>query len=107
MEFNQHREYGSDVTVILKESDATKLFRRMTGPIVLKFYAEWCGACGDDIEGFSEAATRNKGRTAFFAVNVDHCSAACEIFGVEAMPAYFRFHRLQPLKFEDVDLEDL
>jgi thioredoxin 1 len=77
-------------------------------PIVIDFWAEWCGPCKMLSPVYEQAAARFKGRVIFLKVNSDKLSALSRYFRVSSIPDVVLVHRkvvkaawigLRPLDF--------
>lgn len=80
-------EKKSHVTIIKDQ----KHFEQALGshkPVVIKFYAEWCGACKSMDKGFHAVAERYHDDVDFIAVNVDNKALADTVahYDVKALP---------------------
>ncbi len=63
-------------------------------PLVIMFYAPWCGACKSMREPFIQVAHRFAGQAKFARVNADNqkFKEAVDYFGVEAIPTILVKH---------------
>eukprot|EP00199_Chlamydomonas_sp_CCMP681_P005188 CAMPEP_0119102500 /NCGR_PEP_ID=MMETSP1180-20130426/1227_1 /TAXON_ID=3052 ORGANISM="Chlamydomonas cf sp, Strain CCMP681" /NCGR_SAMPLE_ID=MMETSP1180 /ASSEMBLY_ACC=CAM_ASM_000741 /LENGTH=112 /DNA_ID=CAMNT_0007086801 /DNA_START=40 /DNA_END=378 /DNA_ORIENTATION=- len=58
-------------------------------PVLVDFYADWCGPCKMIAPKFAELATANAGTMVFLKVNVDVCEEiAASIANITAMPTF-------------------
>lgn len=57
-------------------------------PLVLKFYADWCGACTHYAPAFDEVAKSMKNNAVFATLNIDDADikAIAQEFNVEMLP---------------------
>ncbi|MDR2656657.1 MAG: thioredoxin [Oscillospiraceae bacterium] len=55
-------------------------------PVVLDFYADWCGPCRMQAPVFQDAETEANGRAAFYKINIDQEPELAEAFGVMSIP---------------------
>ncbi|MCI8311317.1 MAG: thioredoxin family protein [Lachnospiraceae bacterium] len=55
------------------------------GPVLLDFYADWCGPCKRQLPVLLEAA-KEACDVKFCKVNIDHNQELCEKFDVEQVP---------------------
>ena len=66
-------------------------------PVVVDFWAAWCGPCRSFAPTFEAAAERFSGKVKFCKVNVDECPGVSEILRIEMIPTLMMFKNGQPL----------
>jgi thioredoxin 1 len=61
-------------------------------PVIVDFYADWCGPCKMIAPALEEIATELTGRVKIAKVNVDEESALAQRYNVQSLPTllYFR-----------------
>ena len=64
---------------------------RATGPVVVDFYATWCGPCRQISPTLDAAAGPFAGRIKFFKVNVDESPGLAQNYQVAAIPTLLFF----------------
>ena len=58
-------------------------------PIVIDFWATWCGPCMRLLPQMEKMAEQYKGKVMFYKVNADKEKDLCNHFGVQALPTLF------------------
>jgi thioredoxin 1 len=57
-------------------------------PVVVDFYADWCGPCRATEPVFRDLSERLAGRVKFAKVNVDEASVVTRSYGIHSIPTY-------------------
>ncbi len=73
----------------IETTDALKkVLSGQNKPVVLLFYADWCGACKALKPHLTTIAERYKKQARFLKINADNeeCKEAIDFFGIEAIP---------------------
>lgn len=60
-------------------------------PILVDFYADWCGPCRKQIPVMDEVAQVYAGKAKIAKVNVDETSSKAAEFGISSIPALLLF----------------
>jgi thioredoxin 1 len=87
---------GTD-TRIVTDADFKKEVLESPIPVVVDFFAEWCGPCKAMAPALDQIATEMKGSVKVVKLDVDHNHASVEAFQVRAMPTLMVFKGGKPV----------
>lgn len=76
----------------MKELVTAQEFNTIIGqdkPVLLDFYADWCGPCKSLLPAVEKLAIRYEGEVLIQKVNVDRFPELAQNFGVRSIPALF------------------
>ncbi|MEI7690151.1 MAG: thioredoxin [bacterium] len=60
-------------------------------PVIVDFYADWCGPCKAMAPIFDDVSEQLKDQIKFVKVNVDECQAVAQDYGVMSIPTLIIF----------------
>ncbi|HEX4265572.1 MAG TPA: thioredoxin [Verrucomicrobiae bacterium] len=78
-------------TIEINESNFEAEVLKSAQPVVVDFWAEWCGPCKMLGPVLDEIATEQGGRAKVAKVNIDQNSALAERFGIRSIPTLLYF----------------
>lgn len=79
--------------VELSDADFDKVVAAGELPVVVDFWAPWCGPCRQMAPQFEQAAAAMKGRALFVKVNNDDSPRTASRFGIRSIPTLIRLQR--------------
>ncbi len=80
----------------VSESTFDKDVLQSDTPVIVDFWAEWCGPCRVLLPVLEEAAPEVVGRVTIVKVNVDQCQQVAARYNVRSIPTLMLFKNGQP-----------
>ncbi|HRY87581.1 MAG TPA: thioredoxin TrxC [Rubrivivax sp.] len=77
----------------LTDADFDRVAGRSDLPVVVDFWAPWCGPCRQMAPQFAQAAGAMKGRALFVKVNSDDSPRTAARFGIRSIPTLVKLQR--------------
>ena len=80
------------MAMIINEDTFQKEVLESDIPVLVDFFAEWCGPCRMLSPVMQELSAKYEGKVTFVKLNVDHAPELANSFGINSIPAllYFR-----------------
>ena len=78
-------------TIEINEANFESEVLKSTQPVLVDFWAEWCGPCKMLAPVLDEIAGEQAGRAKIAKVNVDEHPALAQRFGVQSIPTLLYF----------------
>jgi thioredoxin 1 len=78
-------------TLLVSDGDFDKEVLQSTEPVLVDFFAEWCGPCKAMAPALEQVAAEMKGRVKFAKLDVDQNPVVTQKFHIQAMPTLMIF----------------
>jgi len=85
---------GPNIVTLTQENFAAEVLKA-SAPVLVDFWAEWCGPCKAIGPVLDELAEEFDGRVKIGKVNIDEQQALAAEYGVRAIPTLLLFHQGQ------------
>ena len=86
---------ASHATVTLNQANFESTVLQSKVPVLVDFWAEWCGPCRMISPLLEQIATDHAGKVLVGKVNVDQEQALASQYGIQSIPAFFIFKKGQ------------
>jgi thioredoxin 1 len=87
----QENPMPSADTHIVSDADFKRIVLDSTEPVLVDFFAEWCGPCKAMAPALEQVASEMKGKIKVAKIDVDHNPATTVAYHVQAMPTLMIF----------------
>ncbi|MEQ8651506.1 MAG: thioredoxin [Kiloniellales bacterium] len=95
-------EGQSNASASIKDSDTEKFAEdviqaSMQGPVIVDFWAPWCGPCKQLTPALEKAVTEARGAVTLVKVNIDENQALAQQLRIQSIPTIYAFFQGRPV----------
>jgi thioredoxin 1 len=88
---------NTDITILDDKNFSAEIAKSDGGPILVDFWATWCGPCRMVAPILEKLATEMKGRARIAKLDVDQNPATAAQFGISSIPTLILFKNGKPV----------
>jgi thioredoxin 1/putative thioredoxin len=85
---------------VISEQEFEREVLRSELPVLIDFYADWCGPCKTVAPEVESLSRELEGKAKFVKVNIDQSKRLSQMLRVQAVPTFMVFHRGRPVAAE-------
>src|SRR5687768_16173871 len=82
---------GSENVTVLNEKNFDEIVKKSATPVIVDFWAEWCGPCVRTAPVFADLAGDFAGKIKFAKVNVEENGQLAADYHIQSIPAFVIF----------------